>query len=38
LIDATGSAFAPPLYIIVALAAGMLALTQLRENPLAEAK
>src|SRR5882724_7928811 len=32
LIDATGSAFAPPWYIIGALAAGMLALTQLREN------
>jgi len=32
LIDTTGSAFAPPWYIIVALAAGMLALTQLRDN------
>jgi MHS family citrate/tricarballylate:H+ symporter-like MFS transporter len=32
LIDATGSAFAPPWYIIAALAAGMLALTQLRES------
>jgi MFS family permease len=32
LIDATGSAFAPPWYIIGALAAGMLALTQLRES------
>jgi hypothetical protein len=32
LIDSTGSAFAPAWYIIVALAAGMLALTQLREN------
>jgi MFS family permease len=32
LIDTTGSAFAPPWYIIVALAAGMLALTQLRES------
>jgi MFS family permease len=32
LIDTTGSAFAPPWYIIVALAAGMLALTQLREG------
>jgi MFS family permease len=32
LIDSTGSAFAPPWYIIVALAAGMLALTQLRES------
>jgi MHS family citrate/tricarballylate:H+ symporter-like MFS transporter len=32
LIDTTGSAFAPPWYIIGALAAGMLALTQLREN------
>ncbi len=30
LIDATGSAFAPPWYVIIALAAGMLALTQLR--------
>jgi len=32
LIDTTGSAFAPPWYIIGALAAGMLALTQLRER------
>lgn len=32
LIDATGSAFAPPWYIMVALAAGILALTQLRES------
>jgi MHS family citrate/tricarballylate:H+ symporter-like MFS transporter len=32
LIDSTGSALAPPWYIIVALAAGMLALTQLRES------
>jgi hypothetical protein len=32
LIDTTGSPFAPPWYIIGALAAGMLALTQLREN------
>lgn len=32
LIDATHNAFAPPLYIIAALAAGMLALTQLRER------
>ena len=32
LIDTTGSVFAPPWYIIGALAAGMLALTQLREN------
>jgi predicted MFS family arabinose efflux permease len=32
LIDTTGSAFAPPWYIIGALAAGMLALTQLQEN------
>jgi MHS family proline/betaine transporter-like MFS transporter len=32
LIDSTGSAYAPPWYIITALAAGMLALTQLREN------
>jgi MHS family citrate/tricarballylate:H+ symporter-like MFS transporter len=32
LIDSTGSAFAPPWYIIAALAAGMLALTQLRER------
>ena len=32
LIDTTGSAFAPPWYIMSALAAGMLALTQLREN------
>jgi MHS family citrate/tricarballylate:H+ symporter-like MFS transporter len=33
LIDTTGSAFAPAWYITVALAAGILALTQLRENP-----
>ena len=33
LIDASGSAFAPPWYIIAALAAGMLALTQLRHQP-----
>jgi MFS transporter, MHS family, citrate/tricarballylate:H+ symporter len=32
LIDTTGSAFAPPWYIIAALAAGMLALTQLRDR------
>jgi MHS family proline/betaine transporter-like MFS transporter len=32
LIDATGSPFAPPWYIIAALAAGLLALTQLRDN------
>ena len=32
LIDSTGSAFAPPWYIIAAVAAGMLALTQLRES------
>ena len=32
LIDTTGSAFAPPWYIITALAAGILALTQLRER------
>jgi predicted MFS family arabinose efflux permease len=32
LIEATGSAFAPAWYIIVALAAGMIALTQLRER------
>lgn len=31
LIDATGSPFAPPWYVIVALAVGMLALTQLHE-------
>jgi MHS family citrate/tricarballylate:H+ symporter-like MFS transporter len=31
LIDSTGSAYAPPWYIICALAAGMLALTQLRQ-------
>ena len=31
-IDTTGSVFAPPWYIIGALAAGMLALTQLRES------
>jgi hypothetical protein len=35
LIDATGSAFAPPWYVITALAAGMLALTQLR-GPVSE--
>ena len=33
LIDASGSAFAPPWYIMAALAAGMLALTQLRHQP-----
>ena len=33
LIDATGSAYAPPWYVIVALAIGMAALTQLREAP-----
>jgi MFS transporter, MHS family, citrate/tricarballylate:H+ symporter len=33
LIDTTGSAYAPPWYIISALAAGMLALTQLRGVP-----
>lgn len=33
LIDATGSAFAPPWYVIAALAIGMLALTQLRDAP-----
>jgi hypothetical protein len=32
LIDTTGSPFAPPWYIIAALAAGLLALTQLRDN------
>ena len=32
LIDASGSVFAPPWYIIAALAAGMLALTQLRHQ------
>jgi MHS family citrate/tricarballylate:H+ symporter-like MFS transporter len=32
LIDTTGSAFAPPWYIIAALAAGMLALTQLQDR------
>jgi MFS family permease len=32
LIERTGSAFAPPWYIITALAAGMLALTQLQER------
>jgi MFS transporter, MHS family, citrate/tricarballylate:H+ symporter len=32
LIDTTGSAYAPPWYIVAALAAGMLALTQLRES------
>lgn len=36
LIDSTGSAYAPPWYIIAALAAGMLALTQLRERPVGE--
>jgi MFS family permease len=35
LIDSTGSAFAPPWYIIAALAAGMLALTQLRDTAVA---
>jgi MFS transporter, MHS family, citrate/tricarballylate:H+ symporter len=33
LTDATGSAFAPPWYVIAALAMGLLALTQLREAP-----
>jgi hypothetical protein len=33
LIHATGSAFAPPWYVIAALAIGLLALTQLREAP-----
>jgi MFS family permease len=33
LIDATGSAFAPPWYVIAALAIGLLALTQLRDAP-----
>jgi hypothetical protein len=37
LIDATGSAYAPPWYVIVALAIGMLALTQLRDAPGAAA-
>ena len=32
LIDATGSAFAPPWYVIAALAVGMASLTQLREG------
>ena len=36
LIDTTHSAFAPPWYIIGALAAGMLALTQLRERFVTE--
>lgn len=36
LIDSTGSAYAPPWYIIAALAAGMLALTQLREGAVAQ--
>jgi len=36
LIDTTHSAFAPPWYIIGALAAGMLALTQLRERSVPE--
>lgn len=35
LIDSTGSALAPPWYVIAALAVGMLALTQLRERPSA---
>jgi MFS transporter, MHS family, proline/betaine transporter len=34
LIHETGSAFAPPWYVIAALAIGLLALTQLREAPL----
>jgi MHS family citrate/tricarballylate:H+ symporter-like MFS transporter len=38
LIDSTGSAFAPPWYIIAALAAGMLALTQLREPAVDRAR
>jgi MHS family proline/betaine transporter-like MFS transporter len=33
LIHETGSAFAPPWYVIAALAIGLLALTQLREAP-----
>jgi MFS transporter, MHS family, citrate/tricarballylate:H+ symporter len=37
LIDATGSAYAPPWYIIAALAAGLLALTQLRVSAVAGA-
>jgi hypothetical protein len=32
LIRATGSAFAPPWYVIAALAIGMLALTQLQDT------
>ena len=36
LIDSTGSAYAPPCYIIIALAAGMLALTQLRDSAVAQ--
>ena len=36
LIDSTGSAYAPPWYIIIALAAGMLALTQLRDSAVAQ--
>jgi MFS transporter, MHS family, citrate/tricarballylate:H+ symporter len=36
LIDSTGSAYAPPWYIICALAAGMLALTQLRESAVGQ--
>src|SRR5262249_50075800 len=36
LIDTTGSTLAPPWYIIAALAAGMLALTQLRETAVVQ--
>ncbi len=38
LIDTTGNSLAPPWYIVAALAAGMLALTQLREASLPEAR
>jgi MHS family citrate/tricarballylate:H+ symporter-like MFS transporter len=38
LIDATGSAFAPPWYVIAALAIGLLALTQLRDAPGVDAR
>jgi MFS transporter, MHS family, citrate/tricarballylate:H+ symporter len=38
LIDATGSAFALPWYVIAALAVGLLALTRLREAPGAHAR
>jgi hypothetical protein len=37
LIVTTGSAFAPPWYVIAALAIGLLALTQLRDAPGVEA-